>query len=58
MQGMGDAKNGNLAWHLPQVGPDLLRAATFAHVPNMEGAGPFGDLTRLSVGEVLLGIPT
>ena len=58
MQGMGAAKNGNLAWHLAEVGPDLIRAATFAQLPNMEGGGLFGDLTHLSFGGVLLVIPT
>ena len=58
MQGMGDAKHGNLAWHLAEVGLDLIRAATFAQLPNMEGGGLFGDLTHLSFGGVLLVIPT
>ena len=58
MQGVGDAKHGNLEYWFRKVGPDLIRAATFAQLPNMEGGGLFGDLTHLSFGGVLLVIPT
>ena len=47
MQGVGDAKHGNLEYWFRKVGPDLIRAATFAQLPNMEGGGPFGDLAHL-----------